>query len=135
MAGIQIVFVHDLVQKDEPWLCAAELATSISKETVVDTGSGAEDSDEMDTKFRELTEHREKQDAKLLGNPFLAMLNRHSKGSSGLGKKKLRKSDSACSTASSGSAIRSIKAQQKRRIVLHRLRRRGRVLQKKDWDL
>ena len=47
-AGIKLVFLHDQVKKDQPWMCAPEIATELKREVDLDTGSGAEDSDEND---------------------------------------------------------------------------------------
>ena len=113
--GVKLVFLHDQVKKDTPWMLAPEVSESIEKIKDIDVGDDAEDSDEMEDKYTELVEKREKVEAKTLGNPFLLAVGRVQKAAVEKGSKKaLKKTDSNGSESSSVSAAAVLKRHLKR---------------------
>ena len=79
-AGVKVAVLHDLVEKNEHWVAAEDLVSSLRKEEVIDSGSDPESEHEMTNQFNDLLEARSKSEAKTLNSPFLAMVSKYSAG-------------------------------------------------------
>ena len=110
-AGVKVVCLHDIVEKNKHWVAAGELVSSLRKEEVTDSGSDPESEDEMTNRSNDLLEARSKSEAKTLNNPFLAILTKYSAGKEQGQRKSARKESNA--SASSSVSIRHTKTKKK----------------------